>query len=74
MWLHAAGAEGLRLDPGLQFDLHMMATQAAIAGIGVALGLSPLVDDALRQGDLVKPFNIEISKKWLLWEAAAAGS
>jgi LysR family glycine cleavage system transcriptional activator len=94
MWLHAAGVEGLRLDPGLQFDLHMMATQAAIAGIGVALGLSPLVDDALKRGDLVKPFDIEIPardahylvtpvkvtqrpqveifKKWLLSEAAAA--
>jgi LysR family glycine cleavage system transcriptional activator len=60
MWLHAAAVEGLVLDQGLQFDLHMMATHAAIAGVGVALGLSPMVDDALADGRLVRPFDIEI--------------
>ena len=60
MWLHAAGVEGQSLDQGLQFDLHMMATQAAIDGIGVALGLSPMVDDALADGRLVRPFDTEI--------------
>lgn len=60
MWLHAAGVEGQPLDQGLQFDLHMMATQAAIDGIGVALGLSPMVDDALSDGRLVRLFDTEI--------------
>ncbi|MDX1575942.1 MAG: LysR family transcriptional regulator, partial [Kiloniellales bacterium] len=33
---------------------------AAIEGIGVALGLSPFVDDALADGRLVAPFEITI--------------
>ncbi|MFQ5959628.1 MAG: transcriptional regulator GcvA [Alphaproteobacteria bacterium] len=60
MWLNAAGVSGMSVGDGLQFDLHMMATQAAMAGIGVALGLSPMVDDALADGRLVAPFDIVI--------------
>lgn len=60
MWLNAAGVSGLSLDSGLQFDLHMMATRAAIQGAGVALGLSPMVDDALADGQLVAPFDVTI--------------
>ena len=60
MWLNAAGVSGLSVGGGLQFDLHMMATRAAVEGIGVALGLSPFVDDALADGRLVAPFEITI--------------
>jgi len=45
---------------GLQFDLHMMSAQAAISGIGVALGLSPMVADALADGRLVAPLETRI--------------
>ena len=60
MWLSAAGVSGLAVGGALQFDLHMMATRAAIEGIGVALGLSPMVDDALADGRLVAPFEVTI--------------
>ncbi|MEE8536186.1 MAG: transcriptional regulator GcvA [Kiloniellales bacterium] len=60
MWLNAAGVSGLSAGAGLQFDLHMMATRAAVAGIGVALGLSPMVDDALADGRLIAPFDVQI--------------
>ena len=63
MWLNAAGVSGvsgLSVGGGLQFDLHMMATRAAVEGIGVALGLSPFVDDALADGRLVAPFEVTI--------------
>ena len=40
--------------------LHMMATHAAITGIGVALGLSPMVNDALADGRLAAPFETRI--------------
>ena len=60
MWLNAAGVSGLSAGVGLQFDLHMMATRAAVEGIGVALGLSPMVDDALADGRLVAPFELSI--------------
>ncbi len=60
MWLRAAEVSGLSVSGGLQFDLHMMATHAAIAGTGVALGLSPMVDDPIAEGRLVAPFDISI--------------
>jgi LysR family glycine cleavage system transcriptional activator len=60
MWLRAAGVSGMAVGAGLQFDLHMMAAQAAVAGLGVALGLSPMVDDALADGLLVAPFEVRI--------------
>jgi LysR family glycine cleavage system transcriptional activator len=60
MWLQAAGATAVTARHGLQFDLHMMSAQAAISGIGVALGLSPVVADALADGRLVAPFATRI--------------
>ena len=60
MWLQAAGAAAVTSGHGLQFDLHMMSAQAAISGIGVALGLSPMVADALADGRLVAPFKTRI--------------
>ncbi len=60
IWLRAAGVSGMSVGGGLQFDLHMMAAKAAMAGIGVALGLSPMVNDALADGRLVAPFEVDI--------------
>ncbi len=60
IWLQAAGAAAVTSVHGLQFDLHMMSAQAAISGIGVALGLSPMVADALADGRLVAPFETRI--------------
>ncbi len=56
MWLQGAGAAAVTSGHGLQFDLHMMSAQAAVSGIGVALGLSPMVADAR----LVTPFETRI--------------
>ncbi|ROM72594.1 transcriptional regulator [Pseudomonas brassicacearum] len=60
-WLSAAGqpkklAEGSRLT----FDLAMMAVQAAIDGLGVCIGRSSYVDDDLKAGRLVAPFNLRL--------------
>ena len=60
MHAQAAGAAGVTSARSLQFDLHMMAVNAAVAGIGVALGLSPMVDDALADGRLVAPFEMRL--------------
>ena len=38
----------------------MMAVNAAVAGIGVALGRSPMVDDALADGCLGAPFDLRL--------------
>ncbi|MDD0967719.1 MULTISPECIES: transcriptional regulator GcvA [Pseudomonas] len=60
-WLHAAGqppltAKGSRLT----FDLAMMAVQTAIDGQGVCIGRSTYVDDDLRAGRLVAPFDLRL--------------
>jgi DNA-binding transcriptional LysR family regulator len=45
-----------------------MALQAALDGIGVAIGLRPYVEDDLAAGRLVAPFSITVPKKraWYL--------
>jgi DNA-binding transcriptional LysR family regulator len=45
-----------------------MALQAAVDGIGVAIGLRPYVEDDLAKGRLVAPFSITVPKKraWYL--------
>jgi LysR family glycine cleavage system transcriptional activator len=60
VWLTAANAD--RVDPagGLKFDLSINALQAALDGVGVALGRTPLVDGDLATGRLVKPFEITL--------------
>lgn len=61
IWLNAAGqpqvlAEGSRLT----FDLAMMAVQAAIDGLGVCIGRSTYVDEDLKAGRLVAPFDLKL--------------
>ena len=60
-WLNAAGqptrlAEGSRLT----FDLAMMAVQAAVDGLGVCIGRSTYVEDDLKTGRLVAPFDLRL--------------
>ena len=44
-----------------------MALSAAVAGQGFALGLTPLVDDDLAAGRLVRPFATEIPSAYGFW-------
>lgn len=58
MWLASAGADDVvRSDRGPRFGQQSMAVLAAIAGHGVALGSSLLVDDDIAAGRLVRPFS-----------------
>ncbi len=60
-WLSAAGESAqLAQGPRLTFDLAMMAVQAAIDGQGVCIGRSTYVDDDLRAGRLVAPFDLRL--------------
>ena len=61
-WLRAAG---LKLRPekrGPRFDNYALALQAAVDGLGVAIGLRPYVEDDLTAGRLVSPFTIAVPK------------
>lgn len=63
-WLHAAGQPPLRTKgPRLTFDLAMMAVQAAIDGQGVCIGRSTYVEDDLRAGRLVAPFDLRLKSE-----------
>jgi LysR family glycine cleavage system transcriptional activator len=61
LWLTAAGLPvGASASHGLTFDLSLMTVQAAIDGMGVAIGRTSYVRDDVEKGRLVVPFNITL--------------
>jgi LysR family transcriptional regulator, glycine cleavage system transcriptional activator len=61
LWLTAAGQPSdLSKLPGLSFDLILMTVQAAIDGLGVALGRTSYVEGDIAKGRLVVPFKIAL--------------
>jgi LysR family glycine cleavage system transcriptional activator len=60
MWMKAAGINDFDDRAGLHFGQTSYAVQAAIDGLGVALGDSNLVADDLAAGRLVKPFELSL--------------
>lgn len=52
-WLEAAGLEGPVRGPQSRFNNYTLVLQAALAGQGVALGWSPLVEPLIAAGQLV---------------------
>ena len=59
VWLTAAGLpRSLATRPGSSFDQGFMAIQAAVEGLGVALGRSRFVEADIAAGRLVRPFDI----------------
>jgi LysR family transcriptional regulator, glycine cleavage system transcriptional activator len=73
-WLDAAGIKGVPTAGGLQFDTIHMALQAAVEGLGVAIGRRPLVDRDLAEGRLVEACGPAIDAAtgyWLVSHPAA---
>jgi LysR family glycine cleavage system transcriptional activator len=62
LWLAAQGLAGKVAARGPVFDFYGQAQQAAADGLGVAMGIRPYIDDALRQGRLVAPFAAPVPK------------
>jgi len=61
LWLTAAGLPGdIAKQPGITFDMIFMTIQAAIDGIGVAMGRTSYVKDDIAKGRLVVPFKIAL--------------
>src|SRR5215470_9637454 len=66
LWLAAARVKVNVLGP--RFDSYAMAIQAALDGVGVAIGLRPYVEDDIACGRLVAPFRLAVAKgrSWYL--------
>jgi LysR family glycine cleavage system transcriptional activator len=61
LWLTAAGLPAnISRQPGLSFDMIFMTLQAAIDGLGVAVGRTTYVEGDLAKGRLVVPFDIRL--------------
>lgn len=56
LWLASAGVAGIDATRGLKFENSVLAYEAAIQGIGVAMGVRVLVAQYVRLGSLVAPF------------------
>jgi LysR family glycine cleavage system transcriptional activator len=66
-WLEAVDITLNHPVGGLVFENPQMALEAALAGQGVALGLSPLVQDDIRSGRLISPFQHRFRSLFSFW-------
>ena len=74
VWLRTAGVEDVDASRGPVFNRGSMVFQAAVAGQGVALGRSPLTDDDLAAGRLVRLFEVSLPGKWAYYIVCPEGS
>lgn len=73
-WLEAAGVAGIDADRGPGFNHSHLVIAAAIHGDGVALGRGALVSDALRAGQLVRPFELILPCKFAYYAVTTQGA
>ncbi len=66
MWFAKAGIPSPS-PRGPLFESQHMALTAAIAGQGVALGVTPLVDDDIQAGRLIRLFEIDLPSVFAFW-------
>ena len=67
MWLHAVGADEVDPSHGLRFDTAGETQNAAIEGVGVALGRTTLVSDDIEAGRLVRLFDLVLPSDFAYW-------
>lgn len=73
-WLEAAGVDGVDSRDGLHFSHASMALDSALAGQGVALGRSTLVNDDISAGRLVRPFDTHFLSGFSYYIAVPKGA
>lgn len=66
-WLKAANITRVTAR-GTEFQFYGQALQAAVDGLGIAMGIRPYIDDDLAAGRLVAPFALTVPKgmRWYL--------
>jgi LysR family transcriptional regulator, glycine cleavage system transcriptional activator len=67
LWLKAAGIARVTAR-GTEFQFYGHALQAAVDGLGIAMGIRPYIDDDLAAGRLIAPFALSVPKgmRWYL--------
>jgi LysR family glycine cleavage system transcriptional activator len=73
-WLDRRGIDGIASGGGLRFDTIQLAFEAAVAGLGVALGRRPLVDRDLAAGALVEICPEAIVAETAYWLVSSEGA
>ena len=73
-WLKAAGARGVDARRGLRVNSPIMALQAGIDGHGVALARSVTAADDLRDGRIIRPFQLACATTYSYYVLYRAGS
>ena len=59
-WLKAAGVDDVDATRGPRFTNSALAIDAAVDGLGVALGITPLMAEDIAAGELVAPFDVAV--------------
>lgn len=75
IWLEAAGIDGVDPEGGICFESSSLAYQAAIEGIGIALGMKALVAADIAAGRLVVPYDFELKTEtgfYMVYSRAAS--
>ena len=67
MWLRAAGAPEVDPTHGLRFDTAGETQNAAVEGVGVALGRTTLISDDVEAGRLVRLFDLVLPSDFAYW-------
>ncbi len=67
MWGKVVGIEGLDLEHGPHFTVESMCIEAAINGSGVALVSHHAVEQDIKSGRLVRPFNLVLQADFSYW-------
>src|SRR5690606_4514391 len=70
-WLAAAKAAGLEPQRRLVFESSSQALEAAVAGLGVAIGHRPFVADDIQAGRLAAPFAAKAAGGEAWWLVSA---
>ncbi|HVM78918.1 MAG TPA: transcriptional regulator GcvA [Stellaceae bacterium] len=77
IWLRAAGVRDLSAARGPKFDSTKIAVEAAIDGLGVAVGQASLYAEDIAAGRLFQPYPLSVSNGkayWLVYPPAASDS
>lgn len=63
IWLAAAGVKHVDTEAGPKFDSYALASEAACYRWGVAMAWGPFVEEDLRRGRLIAPFDLKIPRE-----------